>query len=155
MIDDIPISKICNILFRFCSGRERCEQEVEKKLTLLGISDKAFINKIIGQLKEEGFLDNKRFARAYCLDKFRFNRWGRIKLNNMLYQYNLGKEIIDYGISCIEEEEYVVSIKQLIDKQYAIVKKTEKDKGIIKNKVIRYLVNKGFEYEIIKSNYNK
>ncbi|OFX68647.1 MAG: hypothetical protein A2X12_04800 [Bacteroidetes bacterium GWE2_29_8] len=148
---NILSGKLINTIGRFCASRERCEKEVIDKLNKLGVYDSNTLEQIINHLKEEGFVDNKRFARAFCIDKFRFNKWGRIKIVNMLKQYTLESDIINYGLSCIDESEYIETIRSIIEKYTLIIKQKETDNFVINNKVINYLLNKGFEYEIVRN----
>ena len=64
---------------KYCDYQERCHQEVRYQLIKLGARGD-ILEKIIGQLVEEGFLDEERFARAFARGKFRNNLWGRQKI---------------------------------------------------------------------------
>ena len=61
---------------------------------------------IIDRLKHERYLDNERYARAYCRDKLRFNGWGRIKIGYMLRGKGIEQEFIDAALADIDEEQY-------------------------------------------------
>lgn len=67
-------------LARYCAYQERSRQDVRLKLSGLGVRGSAETARWIERLEDEGFLNENRFARAYCRGKFRQNRWGRRKI---------------------------------------------------------------------------
>ena len=58
----------------YCSSAERCEQDVRQKLVKAELEPEA-VSRIINRLRQEKFIDEARFARAFVSDKFRFNHW--------------------------------------------------------------------------------
>lgn len=43
------------------------------------------INRIIDRLVVEKFIDEERYCRAFVNDKFRFAKWGKMKITQALY----------------------------------------------------------------------
>ncbi len=73
-----------------CSKAEKCKQEIRNKLILQKMNP-SDIEWVIKNLEAEKFIDEHRYTSFYVRDKFRFNKWGKIKI-----RYNLrGKEIPD------------------------------------------------------------
>ena len=62
---------------KLCAAREYCSDDIRRKLIQKGIAPKE-ADELCRQLKEKGFLDDQRYARAYVADKCRFNHWGRV-----------------------------------------------------------------------------
>ena len=62
-----------------CARSEQAESDVRAKLLAWGLTP-ASAAQVIERLQDEHFLDEQRYARAYCRDKFNFNGWGRIKI---------------------------------------------------------------------------
>jgi len=89
----------------YCSISEHCVSEVVEKLTAWGVSitDK---QKIIDRLISEDFINEKRFCIYFVKDKFRFNKWGKIKISYALKQKGLSSELINSALSTIDEGEY-------------------------------------------------
>ena len=79
-----------------CARSEQSTWELRQKLMRWGIDDAAS-GKIIEQLVKTKFVDDCRFAHAYCRDKFRFSRWGKVKITNGLVQKRISKEYINAG----------------------------------------------------------
>ena len=62
-----------------CSRKEYCVFEINEKLKKFDISHSEK-EAIIKTLENNNFIDELRYAKAYVNDKFKFNKWGRIKI---------------------------------------------------------------------------
>ena len=129
-----------------CSGSEHCSSEIHKKLLLWGLSP-AQAEKAIDFLIDEKYIDNMRFCRAYCLDKFRYNHWGRIKISQMLRMLELDSSDINEGLEAIAEEEYQEVLKHVLEQKNRQLKDT--DPYIRKGKLVRHALSRGFETHLI------
>ena len=129
-----------------CSGSEHCTSQIREKLSLWGISEED-ANDIIDRLTKEKFIDDSRFARAYCHDKFCYSHWGRVKIRQMLRHLRLSDEEIAEGMTAISEEAYSETLSDaLLAKD-----RTLKDTDIYqrKGKLVRHLLSRGFEMDLI------
>ena len=128
-----------------CSGSEHCTSQIREKLSSwdIGTEDAA---EIIARLTKEGFIDERRFARAYCHDKFCYNHWGRIKIRQMLRHLRLGDEEIEEGMETIDEEDYLEALNDVLRAKDRTLK--DKDKYLRKAKLVRHLLSRGFETEL-------
>lgn len=129
-----------------CSGSEHCSSEIRKKLLLWGVTSSQ-AEKIILYLINEKYIDNKRFCRAYCLDKFRYNHWGRIKIGQMLHMLEMKNEDINEGLESINEEDYKEVLLHILTQKNRQLK--DSDPYIRKGKLIRHALSKGFESYLI------
>ena len=129
-----------------CSAAEKCEWDIREKLRTWEISDSE-TDKIIAQLKKENFLDENRFAAFFTKDKFRFNKWGRIKIAYSLKMKHISNDIIQEAMSAIDDEEYLATLCEILQsKQKGLKYKDEYDR---RAKLTRFAQSRGFEYEII------
>ena len=130
----------------YCSQSEHCISELKNKLTQWSVTESDQF-KIIRYLKEEKYLDEKRFAFAYVKDKFRYNKWGKIKIRLELHQKRIQKELIEVALETIDLEEYKEMIIRLAkEKEKKLTYRNEYER---KGKLYHYLVGKGFEMEVI------
>jgi len=130
----------------YCSQSEHCISELKNKLAQWNVTESDQL-KIIRYLKEEKYLDEKRFAFAYVKDKFRYNKWGKIKIRMELHQKKIEKELIEVALETIDLEEYKEMIIRLAkEKEKKLTYRNEYER---KGKLYRYLVGKGFEMEVI------
>jgi regulatory protein len=131
---------------RLCSRSEQCSADIRKKIAAFELPEEA-IDKIIENLKAEKYLDDERYAKAYIKDKFRFNKWGKIKLRHNLRMKGVSENYIQAGLDEIDIERYKkVLIKTMKDKAKTIKKKEKFEKM---GQVIRFAQTRGFEPELI------
>lgn len=97
---------------------------------------------VIDALRRDRFIDDERFARAYTLDKLRYNGWGRMKIRFMLQSLHLPENAIQYGLGEIDEKEYAEIRQHLIDKKNKEIK--DKDEYVRRAKLQRFLYSRGF-----------
>ena len=128
----------------YCAYQERCDQEVRKKLKSWNM-DNEHIDIIISDLISNNFMNEERFAEAFVSGKFRIKKWGRIKIKRELKFRKISNYSINKALSQIDEEEYLNTLKILIEKK-EIKGKSKWDKQA---KLKRYLANKGFENDLI------
>ena len=129
-----------------CSGSEHCSSEIRKKLLLWGLSPTQS-EKAITFLNEEKYIDSQRFCRAYCLDKFRYNHWGRIKISQMLRLLEMDSTDINEGLDAIPEEEYQEVLQHILEQKNKQIR--DSDPYIRKGKLVRHALSRGFETHLI------
>lgn len=145
--------KLLQTIRHYCDYQERCHQEVRYKLIDLGARGDE-LELLLSMMISEGLLNEERYAGAYARGKFRANRWGRIKITRQLHQKNVSEYCIRKGLLEIDAKEYEHTIAELVTQKYEALKK-EKQPVIRRQKTIRYLLQKGFEYDIILSIMNR
>jgi regulatory protein len=133
-------------LARLCSRSEECTPDIRKKIKESG-GDAEMQDRIIKRLQDEKFLDDERYVRAYTRDKFRLNKWGRVKMRYYLKMKGLQDNIIEIGFEEIDEEQYVKLLIKTMEDKAKTVKKANKFEKM--GQVIRYTQGRGFEPELI------
>jgi len=102
---------------KYCAYQDRCQSEVEQRLRDMGLQAAA-AETLLGELIEEGFLSEERFARAYARGKHRAKGWGRVKIIHGLKAKRVPEVCIRLGLSEIPEEEYRASLQNLLAKSW-------------------------------------
>lgn len=134
-----------------CSRMEYCSGDIRKKMLSWGISTDDE-NKIVNTLVKENFINEKRYAKAFVRDKFRYNKWGKVKIAANLKAKGITGDIIETALGEIDNKEYADLIKNLIVSHRKTIK--AKNQYDLKGKLLRYGLSKGFEsgilYELLK-----
>jgi regulatory protein len=143
-----------NTLFRIslkkamalCASREHCSGEIRNKLVAwdVGTTD---IDKIIGLLEDQNFINEERYSQAFVKDKFNYNKWGKVKIAAHLRAKNIPGEIIKTTLDSIDTELYRKTLEDLISRHRGSVK--AKNKYDLKAKLLRYGLSKGFESNLL------
>lgn len=136
----------------WCAYQERCQQEVRDKLYSWGLWSDAVEN-IIAELISRNFLNEERFAIAYAGGKFRIKKWGKQKIRMELKRRKIPDPLIRRALKEIDGEDYGAAI----DKVLAAKWKSEKEKHPLKKKlkVMKYLVSRGFEHDLINEHLER
>ncbi len=134
----------------YCAYQERTQQEVRDRLYKMGLySDE--VEEVLTDLITENYVNEERFASTFARGKFNLKRWGRIKISYELKNRNISSYCIDKALKEISAEEYEKVITELIDKK---LRQMSGDAYILKNKIARHLISKGFESELVWSILN-
>lgn len=129
-----------------CSRREVCCDYIRNKLVLWGIENNDS-EKIIGILIKENFINESRYAAAFVRDKFKYNKWGKIKISAHLRIKKLPPEVITSALDSIDNELYTKFLRDLIEGHRRLVK--AKNQYDLKAKLLRYGLSKGFESSLL------
>lgn len=128
-------------MMQACSRRECCVQDIQKKLARMELPEGAS-ETIINQLKEDRYIDEERFIRSFIRDKLRFNKWGRKKIEQALYQKGLPREAVNRQFMEVDEEELTGSLPAILEKKWRGI--TGKSLYEKRSKLIRYALGRGF-----------
>ena len=125
-----------------CAQQEKCESEIRTKLVTWKVKPDDF-DKIIEQLKVDKYIDEQRYAVSFAKEKFKFNKWGKIKIDFALKQKSIPKEFIANALMEIQEDDYNSILLNELQEKLKSIKET--DEYTIKSKLLRYALSKGFE----------
>lgn len=131
-----------------CSTSEQCLSDVEAKLKRYDLSEEER-TRILQHLVEEKYIDDKRYAEAFVRDKYRFNKWGRIKIAQGLRMKGIDNGSVNEAMGVIDEAEYLHILRELIKaKRKSIRGKSDYE---VNGKLIRFAIGRGFEFAAIRS----
>ncbi len=135
-------------LEKFCADQERSHHQIEKKLYQYGMPRNCH-DEILLSLIQDNFVNEERFAEAYCRGKTRINQWGRMKVRQGLQQHRVSEYNIEKALDQIDSESYEENMRDLIDRKYrywpASLSADEK-----KQKTVRYLLQRGYIYDELR-----
>lgn len=135
----------------YCAYQERCHKEVNQKLRDMGMIPEA-IDQIIGQLIQDNFLNEERFAQSFARGKFNIKKWGKNRIINELKFRGISKYNITTALKEIDENKYLENLDTLAKKRLRQITETNPQKR--KKKLADYLLYRGWEshlvYDIIK-----
>lgn len=132
-------------IYRYCAYQERSHREVRDKLYEYGLY-KSDVENILTDLITDGFLNEERFAKAFAGGKFRMMHWGRLKIVNELEARGISPYCIKMGMKEIPDADYQRTLQQLVERKSLQVDET--NVFVKRDKVARYLIQKGFEPEL-------
>ena len=129
----------------YCSRSEHCVLDVLNKLYAAGLGEEES-DEIVQCLVEQGYIDEQRYANAFVNDKFRFNKWGKLKITHALRQKKIPTVVIQIALETLDEDAYSHVLLQLIEAKKKTVKGTAAQQ---KAAVMRFAVSRGFELDLV------
>ena len=133
-------------LKHYCTYQERSHYEVKQKLYELGVRTNDH-DEIIASLIDEDYLNEERFAIQFAGGKFRMKQWGKKKILYALREKKVSDYSIKKALAEINEEDYLEVLKKLTEEKYGLLKDEQYLER--KKKTIDYLIQKGYEYDIV------
>ncbi len=135
-------------LRHYCAYQERCHQEVREKLYGFGLRKPA-VEALLGQLIEEDYLNEERFALQFAGGKFRMKSWGRNRIVNELKQRQVSAYCIKKALKEIREEDYAASLERLARSRWENL--SAEPAPVRQKKTQDYLLYKGYEWNRIQA----
>ena len=123
----------------------KTEKEVRDKLILKGYEDNS-INKSIEFLKEYNFINDINYTKIFIREKLKSQ--GSQKIKYALIQKGISKDNIEEELSNLNKENEKNVALNIAKKKLDIIKKKENDNYKISGKLYRYLISKGYEYDV-------
>lgn len=140
------LNEIVPRIEHFCLYQERTEKEVKLKLKTFGLNY-AEINHILTCLKEEGFVNDKRYTINYIQAKLAGGDWGKVKIQHHLFLKGISKKMsASLFDSLVDEEQYRENLRKVINRRRDDLKSL--DSGSYA-KLFNYLLSKGYESDLI------
>ena len=165
--DDIPEDRFSffieqNILYHikqralsFLARRFHSEKELLIKLKQKSYEER-LIKLVLNELKEKSFIDDQVFTNHFIEEKLKRKRWGKNKIRAALFNKGVSASIIDEVFQYFDSElDQNLAALELAKKKYENLKKRESDIRKLKQKLISFLLSRGFEYEVSAEAVNK
>lgn len=138
-------------LSAMCAQGEHCQWEMTEKLRKWELSDEAQA-RIMERLVKDRYVDDERFARAFVMDKVRYNKWGRRKVEQALWQKHIDEDIRQMVLNDVSDEEYLCVLRPLLKQKRRSTKADSEWE--MNQKLLRFALGRGFTFDIIRQCLN-
>ena len=134
-------------LAALCAQAEHCQQEMRDKMRRWEL-DETVQNRIIDRLIKERYIDDERYARAFVKDKIRYNKWGRRKVQQGLWQKRIDADIQQRVLDEIDEKEYLDILRPLLKQKRKSIRAASDYE--LNQKLVRFALSRGFTFDLIR-----
>lgn len=136
-------SKCYNSALRYLAISPRSTSQLSDFLMRKGyIEDQ--INSAIAKLTSNGYLNDNDFARLWVQNRMRLNPKSSMELRAELTKKGLPKDIIDSTLADLDEDDQLLALNRVIER------KSRQSAYQDKQKLLRYLAQKGYSYSLVK-----
>ena len=136
-----------NAALKIIERSYKTEKEVVEKLQMKGYEER-HIEASIQFLKEYKFLNDDYYVEAFVRDKM--NSKGSMRIKQDLIKKGISRDIIEEKLGTIDKSSERDTAKDLAEKKLRVIKKSENDTYKINGKLYRFLISKGYTYDIVK-----
>ena len=134
-------------LAALCAQAEHCQYEMLEKMRRWEIPEDAQA-RVMAKLIKERYIDDERFAQAFVKDKIRYNKWGRRKVEQALWQKRIDEDIRKRVLDEVDEDEYLSILRPLLKQKRKTIK-ADSDYEL-NQKLMRFALGRGFTFDIIR-----
>ena len=140
--------KAKNDSLRYLERSYKTEKEITEKLKKKGYDD-SVIEKTIVFLKEYNFINDTKYAEMYIKDKQQSA--GKVKLKYDLRKKGIEEDTVRHLMDQMDSDVENGSAESLAVKKFKLLLQRESDRRKIYEKLLRFLIGKGFSFETAKS----
>lgn len=146
--DKIAYEKMYGRALDLLAMRDHSERELsDKLLKKCGFDTKAQVEDVCAELKERGYLDDRRFATAYAEELIRKKHPAPSGLRAALFAKGIPRDIVNEVMDSVEIDTRSF-INELLDTRYRNVDLTNET---LRNRTFSALLRLGYSYSEIKS----
>lgn len=134
-------------LSAICSQAEHCSHEMVEKMRRWGVAEEAQA-RIMEYLTTNRFVDDERFARAFAIDKIKYNKGGRRKVEQAMWQKHIDSDIRQRVLDDISEDEYMAVLRPLLKSKRKSIRAANEYE--LNTKLARFGISRGFSFDQIR-----
>ena len=134
-------------LAALCAQAEHCQWEMLEKMRRWELPEEEQA-RVMQRLVSERYVDDDRYARAFVKDKVRYNKCGRRKVEQALWQKHIDDDIRQRVLDEVDDSEYLAVLKPLLQQKRRSTKAANDYE--LNQKLVRFAVSRGFTFDIIR-----
>ena len=145
IIEENKFYTILDDIYKYLSKYPKSEYEIRKYIS----TKTEEVDKVYEQIKH--LIDDKNYAKNYCLEKISFSNDGPEKIKQALKYKHIDSNFIEEVLEEFNEKRQIEKIKKVIDYRIKINKKSL---IVFKKDTLAYLYNLGYKINIINKVLN-
>ena len=146
MAEEDNYLKCKNSAIRIIERSYKSEKEIREKLLLKEYENKT-IDRTLEFLKEYNLLNDEKLTSMYVKDRLRSE--GKNKIKFSLIRKGISEDLIEEELSKVDDDNLRETAYNLGLKKYNTLLKRENDKYKLSQKLYRFLMSKGYGYDLI------
>ena len=105
---------VYDISLKYISTKMRSENELRMYLKKKEIDNK-LINDTINKLKQNGYINDRQYAKYFIMDKINLNKYGPNKIKTELLKLKIDKDIIEEELQNINKTDILNNLESIIN----------------------------------------
>jgi regulatory protein len=131
------------LAYAHLNRRERTEAELRRHLDARR-TDAAVIEATIDTLRDQGYLDDERFARLFTQDKRELEQWGSERIRRTLLERGIDRDLVEAALSEAPPADELDRARALLRRRFPSTLLDQRDR----ERALGVLLRKGFDSEL-------
>jgi regulatory protein len=140
--DDLH-ERALKLAYAYLNRRERTEAELRRHLEGRGV-DAAAVQTTMETLREQGYLDDERFARMFTEDKRDLEQWGSERIRRTLLERGIDRDLVEATLHQAGPEDELDRARALLSRRFPSARLDQRDR----DRALGVLLRKGFDSEL-------
>ena len=132
-----------DLAWRALNRRERTATEMARLLAGKRVEPSA-IDAVVGELREQGYLDDASYAQRFAEDRRRLDAWGADRIERKLLSLGIDRELIAAALGGRDHEEELAAARALLARRFPDPPQTPRER----DRALAMLVRKGYDLEL-------
>jgi regulatory protein len=132
-----------DLAWKALNRRERTVAEMARLLAGKRV-EPAVIDEVVGELIEQGYLDDASYAQRFAEDRRRLDGWGAERIERRLRALGVTTDVLDSAVGAQNHAEELDAAVALLRRRFPIPPSTPRDC----ERALGMLVRKGYELEL-------
>jgi regulatory protein len=138
-----PLIRALEVAYRYMSPRERTEAELRCHVSRRGF-DAAAVDAALAVLRDQGYVDDARFARMFAEDKRTLEQWGGERIERALIARGIDRELAAAAAHDQPPEAEADRARELLERRFREPPTDARDR----ERALGVLLRKGFDSEL-------
>ena len=130
-----------------CARAEHCSHEMLERMRRWELSDEAQA-RVMQRLVADHYVDDERYALAFVRDKLRYNKWGRLKIEQALWQKHISEDIRQRALDTISTDDYANVLRPMLQQKRRSIRAASDYE--LRQKLMRFAMGRGFTTDVIR-----
>ena len=140
---EVRLQHARDVAWRALNRRDHTMAELARALARQRV-EPAVIDAVVGELCEQGYLDDARYARRFAEDRRRLDGWGAERIERRLREAGVDPELIAAAVGEQDHEDELEAALSLLRRRFAVPPATPRDC----ERALGMLVRRGYELEL-------
>jgi regulatory protein len=140
---EVRLQHARDLAWRALNRREHTVAEVARLLAHKRV-EPAVIDTVVGELCEQGYLDDASFAQRFAEDRRRLDGWGAERIERKLLALGIEREHVAAAVKCQGSDDELAAAVALLERRFPEPPATPRDC----ERALGMLIRKGYELEL-------
>lgn len=132
-----------DLAYRYLGQRDRTVAEMRRYLAGKRV-DPAAITTTVAELREQGYLDDARYAHRFAEDRRALDDWGAERIERKLLAVGVDPDLVEAALAQQASEDELAAAVALLRRRFPTPPANDRER----NRALGVLVRKGFESEL-------